>query len=223
MGIIIALGIITVLLLFFMFLRIMKLTELIKGYDTRFDAIENFVKSQNATNLKYSLGSDFRKDVYDIFERFNQSLDKFKTYERIEKEIVSQMKFKKEFVDEVREGVIKLNKKLESISDKTNYNKKDFKQFLDSGFYKETNVVFEKINNSLEKFKRIDSLLLYNKKILTFEDVLVITGFASSYLYKLVNTHAIPYSKPTGGKVFFDREELESWILKNVKEFNEKS
>ena len=75
----------------------------------------------------------------------------------------------------------------------------------------------EKNDNLLieERLKRIEELLLSNKKVLTFDEVVTYTGFKASYLYKLTSTYAIPYSKPGGGKLFFEKDEIDSWLLEN--------
>jgi len=53
------------------------------------------------------------------------------------------------------------------------------------------------------------------KPVLTFAEACVYTGFSQSYLYKLTAGRQIPHSKPTGKMVFFDRAELESWLMSN--------
>jgi excisionase family DNA binding protein len=40
------------------------------------------------------------------------------------------------------------------------------------------------------------------------------TGLKLSYLYKLIHLKRIPHYKPTGGRVFFKREELEQFIFR---------
>ncbi len=78
---------------------------------------------------------------------------------------------------------------------------------------------FEK--DLIPKLKKLESLYLANKKVLSFEDALEITGFKASYLYKLTSTNSIPHSKPLGGKIFFDRDEIEAWILNHKQESKE--
>lgn len=78
---------------------------------------------------------------------------------------------------------------------------------------------FEK--DMIPRLKKLESLYLANKKVLSFEDALEITGFKASYLYKLTSTNAIPHSKPLGGKIFFDRDEIEAWILNHKQESKE--
>lgn len=54
------------------------------------------------------------------------------------------------------------------------------------------------------------------KKILTFDECVRYTGYSPSYLYKLTSTGQIPFHKPSGKMIFFDREEVEKWILNNA-------
>jgi excisionase family DNA binding protein len=53
------------------------------------------------------------------------------------------------------------------------------------------------------------------KAVLTFEEAVEYTGFTPGYLHKLTAGKKIPHSKPLGKSIFFDRTELESWLLKN--------
>lgn len=56
---------------------------------------------------------------------------------------------------------------------------------------------------------------LSTKAVLTFQEACIYTGFSASYLYKLTATRQIPHSKPSGKLVFFDRAELENWLMGN--------
>ena len=68
-----------------------------------------------------------------------------------------------------------------------------------------------------ERLERIESLLLANKKVLTLEEACDYTGISRSYLYKLTSTGMIPHSKPSGKLIYFEREELEHWLMQNKK------
>lgn len=54
---------------------------------------------------------------------------------------------------------------------------------------------------------------LTTKAVLTFQEVLEYTGFSASYLYKLTSLGLIPHNKPRGKMIFFNRLELEKWLL----------
>ena len=47
---------------------------------------------------------------------------------------------------------------------------------------------------------------------LSLAEAVVYTGFKKSYLYKLTHLNAIPFYKPNGGKIFFTKEDLDSWL-----------
>jgi excisionase family DNA binding protein len=40
------------------------------------------------------------------------------------------------------------------------------------------------------------------------------TGLSKNYLYKLIHLGKIPHYKPTGGRVFFKRDELERFVFR---------
>lgn len=58
-----------------------------------------------------------------------------------------------------------------------------------------------------------DNKVLSNKNYLDSSDACIFLGVAKSYLYKLTHSKAIPYFK-TGKKIYFNREDLESYITK---------
>ncbi len=55
-----------------------------------------------------------------------------------------------------------------------------------------------------------------NNKVLTFQQGCQYLGYAKSYVYKLTSAGILPYSKPNGKSIFFDRELLEKWMLSNA-------
>ena len=57
---------------------------------------------------------------------------------------------------------------------------------------------------------------LQNKRILSFKEGCEFLGYAPSYLYKLTSAGILPFSKPNGKKIFFEREKLEAWMLGNA-------
>lgn len=63
---------------------------------------------------------------------------------------------------------------------------------------------------------RIEALtVLSAKNVLGLDDVVLLTGLSKSHLYKLTCSHQIPYYKPNGKQVYFDRSELENWMKQN--------
>lgn len=54
-------------------------------------------------------------------------------------------------------------------------------------------------------------------RVLTFEQGCQYLGYAKSYVYKLTSAGILPFSKPNGKTIFFDREKLEAWMLSSPK------
>lgn len=74
----------------------------------------------------------------------------------------------------------------------------------------------------IEKLDRIEKHLLSTKKVLNIEDLSLYSGMAKSYIYKLTHALKIPFSKPTGKVIYFDKEEIDKWLLDNkIKSVNE--
>ena len=67
----------------------------------------------------------------------------------------------------------------------------------------------------MERLERIEKGVMMQKNVLTFEEAVMFTGLAKSYLYKLTASGKIPYYKPSGKLIYFDRSELERWMLRN--------
>ena len=66
-----------------------------------------------------------------------------------------------------------------------------------------------------ERFNRLESLILLQKQKLTLKETAMYTGYKESYVYKLTASQRIPHSKPEGGAIFFDRDELDQWLSRN--------
>lgn len=69
------------------------------------------------------------------------------------------------------------------------------------------------ILSKLEAIER--NSLLAAKNVLTIDDVAVLTGMSKSHLYKLTCSRQIPFYRPNGKLVYFDRQELEGWLKQN--------
>jgi excisionase family DNA binding protein len=67
------------------------------------------------------------------------------------------------------------------------------------------------------RLKNIESLLLSQKTVLNFDEVAAYTGLSKSYLYKLTSTGGIPCYKPQGKHIYFNKQEIDQWLLQNRK------
>ena len=66
-----------------------------------------------------------------------------------------------------------------------------------------------------KELEQIKTLLLSKKNVLNINELSDYTGYSKSYIYKLTSRNAIPYFKPSGKAIFFDRVEIDTWLLKN--------
>lgn len=64
--------------------------------------------------------------------------------------------------------------------------------------------------------EKLDMILRYSllaaKNVLTLEDVALLTGLSKSWLYKATYKNEIPFYKPNGKMLYFDRKEIEDWM-----------
>ena len=59
------------------------------------------------------------------------------------------------------------------------------------------------------------NLVTSNKRVLNFKEACKYVSFSNSYMYKLTCANTIPFSKPNGKTIFFDRDKLDEWLLSN--------
>lgn len=59
-----------------------------------------------------------------------------------------------------------------------------------------------------------DDSYLY-KEILTADEACAFLGITKSYLYKLTHRHEIPFYRPNGKLIYFERKDLMAWMRRN--------
>ena len=71
----------------------------------------------------------------------------------------------------------------------------------------------------LERLKRLETLIveqnLIGKEVLNFNETAKYLELSHSHLYKLTSASTIPFYKPNGKKLYFNRIELDEWLLRN--------
>lgn len=73
-----------------------------------------------------------------------------------------------------------------------------------------------KQNQILEKLNSIEERLNIKPDTpLNFGEACNYLHFAPSYLYKLTSQQKIPFYKPNGKMLFFNKKELDEWIFQN--------
>jgi len=80
-------------------------------------------------------------------------------------------------------------------------------------------------NSIQQKLEKIEKLIteqsITNKPILNIDETAIYTGISKLYLYKLTSKSEIPHYKPNGKNIFFKKEELDNWLLRNRQATNE--
>ena len=75
------------------------------------------------------------------------------------------------------------------------------------------------INELFLKIEKIEKLLfdqnLLKKDVLNIIEASNYLDISTSHLYKLTSTCSIPFYKPNGKKIYFNRKELDKWLLSN--------
>lgn len=67
-----------------------------------------------------------------------------------------------------------------------------------------------------EQLDRIEAILQNQKeKPLTFLEACQYSGLSKSYMYKLTFKGEIPHFKPNGKMIYFTKQDLDQWLLRN--------
>lgn len=72
------------------------------------------------------------------------------------------------------------------------------------------------IISRLDKLEKMIELQgIFTKEVLNFNEASIYMELSHSHMYKLTSNGHIPFYKPTGKKLYFKREELDTWLLRN--------
>jgi excisionase family DNA binding protein len=80
---------------------------------------------------------------------------------------------------------------------------------------KHEKTVAEYLQQIDERQRKLESLMLSQKNVLTFKEAAAYMGLSESCVYKWTMAGTVPHYKPRGKMIYFDRAELESWLLQN--------
>lgn len=71
----------------------------------------------------------------------------------------------------------------------------------------------EEIKDQLNRIERYS--LLAAKNVFCLEEASIFLNISKSFLYKMTYRHEIPFYRPNGKQIYFDRKELEDWMKRN--------
>jgi len=79
----------------------------------------------------------------------------------------------------------------------------------------------EKYDKIIEKLDNLEAVFIQQKTVLNLEEVAAYTGLSKSCLYKKTSTGGIPCYKPNGKHIYFNKNEIDKWLLSNRKPTSE--
>lgn len=84
-----------------------------------------------------------------------------------------------------------------------------------------------KIAELQERVNRLENLCYAAKEVLNLEEAANFLGIAKSTLYKMTHLNQLPYFKPAGKLIFFEKKKLIEWVhgakSKSVDEIKEEA
>ena len=75
-----------------------------------------------------------------------------------------------------------------------------------------------KLSYLIARMEKIESALYCIKGTLNFKEAREYLDLSNSQLYKLTRNGYIPYYKPTGKLIYFNKQELDEWVCQNHSE-----
>lgn len=73
----------------------------------------------------------------------------------------------------------------------------------------------EPVESLLERVALLENTIYTTKRVFTFQEACMYIGVSESMLYKLTSGKEIPHYKPRGKMLYFAKEELDEWLLRN--------
>lgn len=73
----------------------------------------------------------------------------------------------------------------------------------------------EPVEDLLRRLAQLEENIYTTKNVLTFKEACLYMGISESLLYKLTAANEIPYYKPRGKLNYFEKAELDEWLMQN--------
>ena len=78
-----------------------------------------------------------------------------------------------------------------------------------------TETILLKMEAQNNRIKVLEHLMFESKDVLTLEEAALYMGISKSSLYKLTHQHEIPFYRPNGKLIYFEKAEILEWMRKN--------
>ena len=71
------------------------------------------------------------------------------------------------------------------------------------------------LSDVIDRLDTLTRAVLANKTTMTADECAAYIGLSKSELYKLTSARDIPFYKPRGKMIYFDRAEIDEWLRQN--------
>ncbi len=72
-----------------------------------------------------------------------------------------------------------------------------------------------KVEAHEHRIEVLESTLNASKEVLTLEEAALFMGLSKSSLYKMTHKHELPFFRPNGKLIYFEKSELLKWMRQN--------
>ncbi|MBR1502649.1 MAG: helix-turn-helix domain-containing protein [Prevotella sp.] len=73
----------------------------------------------------------------------------------------------------------------------------------------------KEVNDLIQRIIVLEDLLCVGKEVLTLEEAAQFMGISRSTLYKMTHKSEIPFYRPNGKLIYFEKTELLAWMRRN--------
>jgi excisionase family DNA binding protein len=79
----------------------------------------------------------------------------------------------------------------------------------------DTETLILKVESHEHRIGIMENLLRDAKQVLTLEEAALFMGISKSSLYKMTHKHELPFFRPNGKIIYFEKSELLNWMRQN--------
>ena len=79
----------------------------------------------------------------------------------------------------------------------------------------DTDTLLLKVESHEHRIGLMENLLRDAKQVLTLEEAALFMGISKSSLYKMTHKHELPFFRPNGKIIYFEKSELLNWMRQN--------
>ncbi len=72
-----------------------------------------------------------------------------------------------------------------------------------------------KVEANEHRIEVLENALTATKEVLTLEEAALFMGLSKSSLYKMTHKHELPFFRPNGKLIYFEKSELLNWMRQN--------